>query len=147
LKIETDIPRLGRKLVAGELVTRGAGCVEEMTALNRRMLRARTPSGESIEIIVKVRRSGTWQASTNDGDPSKSSDNVFWIFVDLENGPQSPRYFVAEDRWVREDILKHHSAYLERHGGRRAESEDSTHHAVQPARIVAWEDRWDILGL
>jgi hypothetical protein len=142
-----NLQLLSRLLVAGELVTRGARCVEEFTAQHRRMLRARNASGELVELIVKARRAGTWQASTNDGNPGKASPSVFWIFVDLEGGAEAPRYFIAPDVWVRKDIEAHHQAYLERHGGQRAISKDSTHHALQPHRLTPWEDRWDQLRL
>jgi hypothetical protein len=142
-----DLPLLGRKLVSGELVTRGARCVEEFTGLNRRMIRGRSQTGKQFDLIVKVRRSGTWQVSVTDGDPSKSAANTYWVFVDVESGHVRPKFFIVTDIWVREDILHHHTEYLARHGGMRAISPKSNHHALQGKRILQWEDRWDVLGL
>lgn len=144
---QVELPIVGRRIVGGELVTRGAQCVEEFTSQNRRMLRGNTRSGSEFEIIVKVRRSGTWQASTNDGDPSRASDRVFWLFLDIEDGVSSPKYYVVPDAWIRSDILNHHAAYLEKHGGERPVAKASTHHAIQKWRLTEWRDRWDLLGL
>jgi len=111
------------------------------------MLRGRSADNRQFEVIVKVRRSGDWQGSTNDGDPAKALPHVFWIFVDLRVGVDAPRYFIAPDAWVRADIQTDHAAYLSSHGGRRAEKDSSTHHAIEPWRVAEWADRWDLLNL
>jgi len=54
---------------------------------------------------------------------------------------------VVPEWWILNDIHVHHLAYLKRHGGRRARNPESTHHAIQHARIEEWRDRWDILGI
>jgi hypothetical protein len=38
-------------------------------------------------------------------------------------------------------------AHLRRHGGHRAKTASSTHHAIQKGRIADWHGRWDLLGL
>lgn len=142
----TDVPRLGRRLVAGEMVVRGLSCVSEFRAEHRVMLSARRPDGGQATVIVKVRRSGDWQATTNDGRPEKTRRDRYWVFVDLSNGEASPEYFIAPDEWVRDDIQRDHAAYLQRHGGERAESQESTHHAIESWRVAEWANRWDLLG-
>ncbi|MBA4159680.1 MAG: hypothetical protein H0X65_19720 [Gemmatimonadetes bacterium] len=47
----------------------------------------------------------------------------------------------------RRNIHEAHQEYLHRHGGRRAVTQDSDHHAIQPHRVRAWRDRWDLLDL
>ena len=76
-----------------------------------------------------------------------SSDDNFWVFVDLPDAPAVPAYFVAPEWWVLNDIYHHHKAYLGKHGGKRAVNANSTHHAIQRTRIEEWRNRWDILGL
>lgn len=143
----SDVALRGRMLVAGEVVTRGAKGVEEFRTGRRRVIRGTTPKGRFFELIVKVRRRGDWQGSTADGDPSMASTSTFWVFVDLSSDTEGPRFFVAPDHWVRSDIEQDHAAYLEKHGGRRAESQESVHHAIEPWRVAPWENRWDLLDL
>ena len=133
----------GRRVVTNELERRG-GKVEDIRDSNRDALRL-TIGGSRYLLFVKTRTSGSWQAVCTDGDPEKARSNVFWIFVDLE--PEVPEFYIAPDAWVREDILRHHQAYLERYGGHRAQNDDSKHHAIQTARIERWRNRWDLLGL
>jgi hypothetical protein len=50
--------------------------------------------------------------------------------------------------WIQNDIYRAHSNYLAKHGGVRPGSNpDSTHHAIQTARVSEWRDRWDLLGI
>jgi hypothetical protein len=142
-----DTAEMGRYLVAAELVTRGGRCVEEDTGLHRRLLAVRNHTGDRLTVIVKTRLSGTWQASINDGDITKAAPNTFWIFVDLAGDEARPAFFIAPDVWVRSDVSVHHQEYLDRHGGHRAETEDSVHHAIPLERIHSWIDRWDLLNL
>jgi hypothetical protein len=48
---------------------------------------------------------------------------------------------------MEDDIYSAHQDYLMRHGGRRAENNDSKHHAIRLDRVQQWEGRWDILGI
>lgn len=137
---------LARALVAKELASRGALEVGEVRDKNRRLLEFFGAEGGRGTVIVKCRRSGTWQASSNDGDLAKADKKTHWVFVDLQDVTR-PAYHVMPDLWIRENIRRHHDAYLQRHGGHRAVSDDSTHHAIQPARIREWLGRWDLLGL
>ncbi|MBV9772524.1 MAG: hypothetical protein JO040_01155 [Gemmatimonadetes bacterium] len=136
----------GRQLVADAIRSRGAQ-VSEIRRGNLVLLECRT-GAQRIHLRVKTRTSGTWQGSTQDGhpDPVPSRPEVFWVFVDLER-PSSPKYFIAPDEWMRRDIHRAHQSYLARHGGERAISKDSTHHAIEPRRVLQWKDRWDLFGL
>lgn len=136
----------GRSALLAELKNRGATGVSEERRGNRRLVLFRAPDGRALKAIVKTRRSGTWQGSTLDADRGRSNTNTFWIFVDLEN-PNRPLFHIARDEWVRSNIAQHHQEYLDRHGGKRAVTKDSTHHAIQYGRIREWRGRWDLLGL
>ena len=136
---------LGRGIAAKRLTSEGVRNVREATDFNRRVLRGRTPSGRELTFIVKSRTSGTWQGTINDGyarPPRRSG--VLWIFVDLE--PIPPEFYLVPDDWMRRDIHEAHQEYLRRHGGERAQSPDSTHHAIQTHRVAAWKDRWELLA-
>lgn len=132
--------------LAAELVLRGGRCVEEATTLNRRVLKVTNRQGHRLTLIPKGRTSGTWQGSTNDGDPSKSEDRTFWVFADFEVG-DLPEYYIVPDKWMRQNIAVDHAEYFESHGGKRAITADSTHPAIELWRIVSWADRWDLLDL
>lgn len=136
----------GRSSVINELENRGAGSLSEERQGMRRLIRFRSPDGRTLRVIVKARRSGAWQGSIRDADPSRANPNTFWIFVDLEN-PARPLFHIAPDPWVRNDIAQRHDEYLARHGGQRAVTKDSQHHAIQYTRIKPWRGRWDLLGL
>lgn len=133
-----------RTAATEELTRRGFRAVEETTAFHRRVIRGRSADGVGVLFIIKGRTSGTWQGTTRDGDPEpRARGRVFWLFVDLE--PKSPEFYVVPDIWMRRDIHREHSRYLDRHGGQRARATSSTHHAIQMERIDEWRDRWDLL--
>jgi hypothetical protein len=138
----------GRRLAAQALQDRGARVTEKRQG-NKVFLEVRgsDPSAR-ILVRVKTRTGGTWQGSIRDGDPdpAPSRPPVFWVFVDLESAG-SPRFFIVPDDWMRRNIHDAHQAYLRRHGGERAHSKDSTHHAIEPRRILQWKDRWDLIEL
>lgn len=138
----------GRRAVADALRDRGAE-VGELRRGNLHLLEIRHPrTGGRVQLRVKTRTSGTWQGSIReaDPDPAPSLPEAFWVFADLED-VQRPQFFIVPDAWMRQDIHREHHAYLNRHGGERAITKDSTHHAIQPRRLLQWRDRWDLLGL
>ena len=100
-----------------------------------------------IRIRVKTRTKGTWQCSASDGNPSPpiAPIPIFWVFVDLAQQPVA--FFIVPDDVVRRDIYAAHEAYLARHGGRRAENQESDHHAIRSERVASWQSRWDLLGM
>jgi hypothetical protein len=59
----------------------------------------------------------------------------------------APRYWIVPDWWMRNDIYRVHQEYLGRHGGRRAKTPDSTHHAIEEKRLSEWQGKWEILGI
>jgi hypothetical protein len=138
----------GRRVVADALRDRGAE-VHKLRQGNVHILQVRTPaSGECSHVRVRARTSGTWQGDIRDGDPARAPSyaRTFWVFVDLEDAGR-PLFFVVPDAWMRQDIQREHQVYLDRHGGERAITRDSTHHAIQSWRVQQWRDRWDLLGL
>lgn len=139
-----SVNQRARERVATELRRRGMFDVAEARDLNRTVLAGRTPTGRSLTVVVKSKTSGSWQTTIAEGDPNRVRRDVMWVFVDLGAGG-NPSYFVAPDRWVREDIRQNHSEYLKRHGGRRPQTVDSQHHSIQPERVALWRDRWDLI--
>ncbi len=142
-----DTASLGREAVVRELQSRGWSSVTESWEGNRCWLAAKRDDGQSsVMILVKTKRTGDWQTSTNEGRPSRpvEHEDTFWIFVDLGR-PSAPEFYIAPSWWVRNDIYNNHEEYLARHGGRRARSQDTMHHRIEPARVRQWRGKWDVL--
>lgn len=102
----------------------------------------------TVTIQVKAKSGGRdWQTSTTRGRPRAPEDEPtrFWIMVDL--APEAPTYYVMPEWWIQNNIHEAHAAYLARHGGQRARSTESTHHAIQIDRIDPWRDHWNLLGI
>lgn len=138
----------GRRLVRAELQERGVATTVLRNG-NLVLLEIRSPTdGRRIHLRVKTRTSGTWQGSIRDGDaePRPPQPDTYWVFVELESGGR-PGFFIVPDQWMRKDIYEAHRKYLRRHGGVRAVTADSTHHAIEPKRVLQWRDRWDLLGV
>ena len=131
----------GRRLVAQELGRRGV-TPTEIRRGNLTLVEMRSPSdNRRIHLRVKTRTAGTWQGSIRDAHP-----DLYWVLVEIESGSQ-PGFFIVPDQWMRRDIHEAHQKYLRRHGGTRAITADSTHHAIEPRRVLQWRSRWDLLGL
>ena len=144
-----QVGRAGEHLVAGEILRRGgwastfAGNMPDVDVLAANRDQSRT-----VWIQVKTKRGGaTWQTSINRGrkrtrevDPDR-----FWILVDLAG--EVPAYFVVPEWWMQNDIYTAHRAYLNRSGGTRARSPDSTHHAIPISRVEQWREHWGELRI
>jgi hypothetical protein len=145
-----QVARAGEHFVAAELHRRGAyavtfaGNMPEIDILASDVHQTRT-----VAIQVKTKRSGSWQTSLREWTPRvpEVAETRFWVFVDLHESEASPDYFIVPEEWVHKDIQRAHSEYLERHGGQRARTPTSKHHAIDRRRIEEWQDRWEQLGV
>lgn len=150
MKLHTgQVGAAGEHYVAAEIHRRGGYAVTfsgNMKGID--LLASDADHQHMISIQVKCKTSGTWHANaTRDGHPrgEDPADAKFWVFVDL--GPEHPEFYVAPAWWVENDIHEHHSAYLAKHGGKRARGGDSTHHAIPAKSLHEWKGRWDVLGI
>jgi hypothetical protein len=146
-----QVGRVGEHYVAAELRRRGAyavtfsGNMPEIDILASDVRRTRT-----VSIQVKTKTAGTWQTSTRRGRPrdEESGGTEFWIFVDIGKNPDArPTYYIVPAWWMENSIHVEHEAYIARHGGQRARTPTSTHHAIAASRLAQWRDRWDFLGI
>jgi hypothetical protein len=143
----SDVAQRGRDLVIEQLQRRGTSGTEVMDGRTR-LIRVTSPrTGRTFMIRPKTRTGGTWQTTITLGTPSEEpeAESSYWVFVDLATRPAE--FYIAPDWWVRNDIHHNHQAHLRRHGGHRAKTASSTHHAIQKGRIADWHGRWDLLGL
>jgi hypothetical protein len=145
-----QIAAAGEFFVAAELSRRGAHTAIYLGNMPRIDLSATNiDQTRVVSIQVKTRRAGTWHARTTDGRAceEKTDETHFWIFVDILNNKLKPDYYIVPEWWLANNIHELHTAYLQKHGGKRKHGGDSTHHGVTLDRIEQWKDRWDILGL
>jgi hypothetical protein len=142
--------RSGEHFVAAELHRRGAYAVTfagNMPEID--ILASDVGQNRTVAIQVKTKRSGTWQTTLREWTARvpEVAETRFWVFVDLHKTETPPAYFVVPEKWIQDDIKRAHKAYLERHGGQRARTPASNHHAIRLSRIKEWQDRWDLLGI
>jgi hypothetical protein len=145
-----QVARAGEHFVAAELHRRGAyavtfaGNMPEIDILASDVSQSRT-----VAIQVKTKRSGAWQTALREWTSRvpEVAETRFWVFVDLHESEATPDYFIVPEKWMQDDIQRAHGEYLERHGGHRARTPTSKHHAIRPSRVAEWRDRWDLLGL
>lgn len=150
MKLQTgQVGAAGEHYVAAEIHVRGGYAVTfsgNMKGID--LLASDAEHKRKISIQVKSKTAGTWHANASrdghlrDEDPMEEK---FWVFADL--GIRPPEYYIAPAWWVENDIFEHHSAYLARHGGKRARGGGSPHHAIPASRLIDWKDRWDVLGI
>lgn len=146
-----QVSRAGEHFVAAELHRRGAYAVTFAGNMPRiDILATNTNQSRTAAIQVKTMTARTWQTSITRGrrrEEPTEEETHFWVFVELKKPPASPEFYVVPESWIENDIHKVHTEYLARHGGKRAVSNESTHHAIKRSRIEQWRDRWDLLGL
>jgi hypothetical protein len=145
------VGQAGEHFVAAELHRRGAyavtfsGNMPDIDILASNVDRSRT-----VSIQVKTKTAGTWQTTTRRGRRREEEPDAteFWVFVDIGRDPSTlPRYFIVPAWWIENSIYERHEAYLTKHGGKRARSSESTHHAIPLGAIEEWRDRWEVLGI
>lgn len=146
-----QVSRAGEHFVAAELHRRRAYAVTFAGNMPRiDILATNTEQTRTAAIQVKTMTARTWQTSITRGrkrEEPTEEDTHFWVFVELKKPPTQPEFYVVPEWWIENDIHRAHEEYLAKHGGQRAKTEDSTHHAIKRSRIGQWRDRWDLLGL
>jgi hypothetical protein len=145
-----QVRRVGEHYVAAELHRRGADAVTFSGNMPEKILASDVWRTRTVSIQVKTKTAGTWQTSTRRGRPrdEESGGTEFWIFVDIGKNPDvRPIYYIVPAWWIENSIYAEHEAYIARHGGKRARTPTSTHHAIPAKRLADWRDRWDLLGI
>jgi hypothetical protein len=146
-----QVSRAGEHFVAAELHRRGSYAVTFAGNMPRiDILATNTEQTRTAAIQVKTMSAGSWQTSITRGRPREEpteEETHFWVFVDLRKPPAPPEFYIVPEWWVENDIHETHAAYLAKHGGERAKTRDSTHHAIKRSRIEQWHNRWDLLQL
>ncbi len=146
-----QVGRAGEYFVVAELNKRGAFAVPfagNMPKID--LIACNHDESRTVHIQVKTKRGGkTWHSSIVGSHPTakKADEIIFWVFVDLGGFDEHPRFWIAPDWWVKDNIFKVHQEYLNKHGGKRPGNPDSTHHAIDEKKLSEWQGRWEILGI
>jgi len=138
--VSRNTEQAARHAVASELERLGLRV--ELTSFGRRVgLIARGNSGNNVAVLVRGKTGGTWQGSIDDPKVDPTPDHEFyWVFVDLNTSP--PDFYVCPGSYIAADINRAHGRYLRHHGGERAQTKDSKHHAIRVHRVKGWKDAW-----
>lgn len=146
-----QVGRAGEYFVVAELNKRGAFAVPfagNMPKID--LIACNHDESRTVHIQVKTKRGGkTWHSSIVGSQPTppKTNEIIFWVFVDLGGLDEHPRFWIAPDWWIKDNIFNAHQEYLNRHGGKRPGNPDSTHHAIDEKRLSEWQGQWKILGI
>jgi hypothetical protein len=146
-----QVGRAGEYFVVAELNKRGAFAVPfagNMPSID--IIACNSDESCTVYIQVKTKRGGkNWHSSIIGSKPAspQPDETNFWVFVDLGNLDDHPRFWVVPDWWIKNDIYTAHQSYIQRHGGQRPRKPDSTHHSIEEQRLDEWLGRWDILGI
>jgi len=144
-----ELNREGRRNVEAELLRRGAASVTSRGTRKIYLHVTNSNQSRTVELQVKTKRKGNWHTRTDEAKPSGTPmalEDVrhFWVFVDLGG---TPRYRIVPNGWIRNDFHEAHQQYLNKHGGHRAQNDDSNHHSIHESRLENWQNTWDILGI
>jgi hypothetical protein len=137
---------LGQLSVLRKLTSLGAINVVAQKEGNRPFITFDAPNGKTYKVSTRAKTSGTWQTSTNYAAQCTldKNDNEYWVFIDLGREPNV--FYVTPLSWIRNDINEAHLGYLAKHGGHRAQNDESTHHSISDKRIADWKEAWGEMG-
>jgi hypothetical protein len=105
-----QVGRAGEYFVVAELNKRGAFAVPfagNMPKID--LIACNHDESRTVHIQVKTKRGGkTWHSSIVGSHPTaqKTDEIIFWVFVDLGGFDEHPRFWIAPDWWVKDNIFK-----------------------------------------
>lgn len=148
---------IGEFLVSAELCRRGLLATPFSGNVPHYDIIASDELGGHVVIQVKAINKVNWQFDarrfveiTMDGDRqilgslvSEPYPSLYCVFVALGGSNKSDRYFVFSWEDLRSIIVRHHQAYLEKHGGVRPKAPESTHCSISISEFETFEDQWD----
>lgn len=139
---EVVIGALGRRVLA----TRAGPVRFEPVAAAREPLRVTGPSGATIDLFVHVAGPLTpkgWQIDLSyiDRVPERPT---WWALVRVESRSSKPTIALVPDGWVRDNIRRHHAAYVAGYpNDERPITPASPHHTLEFSRVAEWVGRWE----
>lgn len=136
----------GEHFVAAELTRRGY--VVSLTSKNTKgidMLASNEDASKTVGIQVKTKQVGGKGWLLNKGNEDYYSDNLFYVFVDL-NGLNQPDYHIVHSKTVADYIRKSHKEWLESPSKSGKIRKDGSMRVFKDEE-KKYKDQWDLLGL
>ncbi len=153
------VGQTGEYLVAAELSRRGLIATTFTGNVPHYDIIASNEEGKHVSVQVKASRGDSWQF----GDITKFCDISFngkrqiveslkrcpvlrlvVVFVKID-ADGADRYYILTWRTLRDLLVKGHKAYLQKHGGMRAQKWDSLHSAISEQTLMPYKDKWAII--
>lgn len=137
----------GEYYVAAELSARGQ--IASITMRNTKgvdILCSNADATKSVGIQVKTNKGSKRSWVLNQKSEDYFAENLFYVFVSLNNGEQSPDYFVVPSGYLAKHVKESHRTWLDTPGrGGRAHVDNTLRKFVDEKEEFL--NRWDLLNL
>ena len=137
----------GEYYVAAELSKRGH--LASITLRNTKgvdILCSNEDASKTVAIQVKTNRRSSREWILNNKAEKDSSDNFFYVFVNLNDNVNSPDYFIVPSKFVSEFVTRSHQDWLDKPGAKGQKHNDSTMRKFADKGEV-YLNKWEILDL
>jgi hypothetical protein len=153
------VGQTGEYLVAAELSRRGLIATTFTGNVPHYDIIASDEYGRHVSGQVKASRGTSWQFGniteycdiTFDGKRQVVGkakrcpvQRLVVTFVKIDEGG-SDRFYILTWQRLRDLLVKHHKAYLEKHGGIRPRRWDSLHCAILEQSLCPYQDKWETI--
>lgn len=137
----------GEYFVAAELTKRGH--IASITLRNTKgvdILCSNSDASKSVAIQVKTNRSSPRSWVLNQKSEDYFADNLFYVFVNLNDNESAPDYFIVPSKEVANHTKVTHQEWLDTPGRNGVAHKDNTlRKFIDPDEN--YRNRWDLLGL
>ncbi len=137
----------GEYFVAAELTTRGY--IASITLRNTKgvdIVCSNSDASKSVAIQVKTNRRSARDWMLNQKSEDYYADNLFYVFVNLNDSQKSPDYFIVPSKDVATYAKDTHQEWLNT-PGRSGQSHNETTMRKFSDKDERYLNRWDLLGL
>ena len=153
------VGQTGEYLVAAELSRRGLIATTFTGNVPHYDIIASDETGRHVSVQVKASRGPSWQFGnislycdvTFDGKRQVVGKRkpcpvrrLIITFVKIEDDGNDRFYILPWDD-LRDLLVKHHEAFLSKHGGTRPKKWDSLHSAIAERALEPYRDKWDTI--
>lgn len=144
-------------MVAAELCRRNVFATPFAGNVPRYDMIASGPSAGHVPIQVKASNGPNWQFDfrkfaglklAQNGEQiigerhAEPVPNLMYVLVLISELGQD-RFFILEWKQLQDVVVRHHEAYLSKHGGIRPRKSDSPHVAIGIDEVKEFENHWD----
>lgn len=137
----------GEYFVAAELSKREY--IASITLRNSKgvdILCSNSNATKSVGIQVKTNRGSKRSWILNQKGEDYYADNLFYVFVNLNNNEKPPDFFIVQSKIVAKYIKEHHENWLNMPGKKGQPHKDSSMRQFKD-RDEEYINKWDLLNL